>query len=196
VQTRTSDDPEGGLHVGVWSQPDWGGLDGVGLLGREERIAAIGLALNRQMHRQLMRQRFRQLKQVDRLPLPKFQLNFAQRRGFPARFDLSLVDAELDLALAALEPENLSANARFKHGLETTPQLLVQQGRERSVTRCVEIGLFPMDVVFPFAASEQGHISIVFLLDRLHETAAYPPHPQRQAVLPQLPLLGIVIYRD
>jgi hypothetical protein len=32
-------------------------------------------------------------------------------------------------------------------------QLLVQQRRERRVTRCVEIGLFRGDVMFPFAAS-------------------------------------------
>jgi hypothetical protein len=86
--------------------------------------------------------------------LLKFQLDFAQRRGFLARFDRSLIDAELNLAVATLDLENLSANARFEDGLEATPQFLVQQGREWRVTRCVQIGLLRIDILFPFLARE------------------------------------------
>jgi hypothetical protein len=68
---------------------------------------------------------------------------------------------------------------RFEHGLQSAIQLLVQQRRERRVTRCVEIGLFRGDVMFPFAASKQSRVSIVFLLDGLHVMAADSPHPQR-----------------
>ena len=124
-------------------------------------------------------QHLRQLEKICSLPPLEFQLHFTQRGGFSTRFDLSLVNAELDLALAASELENLSLNVRFEHGLQSVTQLLVQQRCERRVTRRVKIGLFRRGIVFPFAASKQSRVSVVFLLDGLHVTATNSPHPQR-----------------
>src|SRR5262244_2814955 len=179
MQARPGDDLEGALHVGFGSQRDRHGFNRRGCLGGEKRIAAISLALDCELHRHFVRQHLRQLEKICSLPPLELQLHFTQRGGFLTRFDLPLVNAELDLALAALDLEKLSLNVRFEHGLQSATQLFVQQARERRLTRCVEIGLCRGDVVFPFAASKQSRVSVVFLLDGLHVTAADASHPQR-----------------
>src|SRR5262245_57316072 len=113
----------------------------------------------------------------------KFQLDFAERRGLSARFDPSLVDADLDLACATLDLEHPATHARLEHGLKALTQLLVEQRPNRSVAGRVEVRLPRADVFLPFVAGEQGRAVAVFLLDRLHEAAADAPHPQRQPLV-------------
>jgi hypothetical protein len=69
VQACLGDGLEGGLHVGIGRHGDRSGFRRRRLLGGEQCIAPLGLALHRQLYRCFARQRLRQFEQVGGLPL-------------------------------------------------------------------------------------------------------------------------------
>src|SRR5262249_29184876 len=149
----------------------------LGRLAGDECVAALGLALDRKLNRHFLGKHARELEKLRGFAALELQFHLAKGRRLATRFDLSLVDGELDLAVATLDRIDRAAHARLEYRLQAAPHLLAEHGSEGGVLRDVEVGLSAADLVLP--AGKYCGAFAAFLLDGLNVAAADAPHSQR-----------------
>src|SRR5262249_11129315 len=152
VQARPGNGLKCSLPAAVERERDRCRLYRLGRPARGEGVGAPGLALDRKLKRHFLGKHARELEKLSGFAPLELQFNLAKGRRLATRFDLSLVDGELDLANSTLDRIDRPAHARLEYRLQAAPHLLAEHGSERGVPRDVEVGLPAADRVLPFVA--------------------------------------------
>src|SRR5262245_47741030 len=97
----------------------------------DERVTALGLALDRKLNRHFLGQHARELKKLSRFAPLELQFHLAEGRRLTTCLDLSFVDAELDLAVSTLDRIDRAAHPRLENRLQAAPHVLAEHGSER-----------------------------------------------------------------
>src|SRR5262249_15125844 len=154
AQPRPGNGLKCGLPAAVGRERDRCRLYRLGRLAGDERVPALGLALDRKLNWHFLGQYARELEKLRGFAALELQFHLAKGRRLATRFDLPLVDGEFDLANSTLDRIDRAAHARLEYRLPSAPQLLAEHGCERGVLRDVEVGLPAADRVLPFVARE------------------------------------------
>src|SRR5262245_58258474 len=170
---------KGDLPAEVRRERDRGRLDRLENLAGDEGVAALGLALDRELKRDFLGERAREFEKLGRFAALELQFHLAKRRGLTACLDLSLFDREVDLAVSALDRIAGAAHTRLENRLQAAPHGLAEHGFEGAVLCDVELGLAAADLVLPLVAGNQYGAFAGFLLYYLNMAPADAPHPQR-----------------
>src|SRR5205085_2598263 len=133
-------------------------FDRLDLLPGDQRITALGLALDRKLDRDFRGKLAGNPEKLGGFALFEFQFHFAERYGLPPRLYAAFVDRKLDLAAVPLDGIDGALHPGFEYRLESAAQLFAQQRLERGIARCIEVGLRAGNFAFPFVASEQGAV--------------------------------------
>src|SRR5262245_1360415 len=152
AQARPGNGLKCGLPAVVGRERDWCRLYRLGRLAGDERVPALGLALDRKLNWHFLGEHARELEKLRGFAALEFQFHLAKGRRLATRFDLPLVDGEFDLANSTLDRIDRAAHARLEYRLQAAPQLLAEHGSERGVLRDVEVGLPAADRVLPLVA--------------------------------------------
>src|SRR5690242_17327664 len=94
VQTCPGNGLKGDLPAEVRLERDRCRLDRLGNVAGDESVAALGLALDRELKRDFIGERARKLEKLGRFAPLELQFNLAKRRGRTTCLDLSLFDRE------------------------------------------------------------------------------------------------------
>ena len=81
------------------------------------RDAALGLALDRKLNRHFLGKHAREFEKLSSFAPLELQFHLAKGRRLATRFDLSLVDGELDLAVSTLDWIDRAAHTRLEYRL-------------------------------------------------------------------------------
>jgi hypothetical protein len=144
---------------------------------------------------QMFTKRSREIEDFLRPAVFEFQLDFAKPSRPAVGFDLPVVEGELDLAVLVVDGENPSSHPRFEHGPQVALELFVEEWRQGRIVRGLEIWAAAVDRALPLAALEQADAAVFALLDRLNDFVIDLSDTQGKAVLVQLSLFSVEIYR-
>src|SRR5262249_6796349 len=92
-----------GLAAAVGRERDRCRLYRLGRLAGDERVPALGLARDRKLNRHFLGEHTRELEKLSRFAPLELQFHLAKERRLATRFDLPLVDGEVDLANSTLD---------------------------------------------------------------------------------------------
>ena len=167
------------MPAAVGRKRDWCGFNSLRRLAGDERVPALGIALDRKLNWHFLSKHARELEKLSRFAPLEPQFHLAKGRRLATRFDLPLVNGELDLAISTLDRIDRASHARLEYRLQAAPHLLAEYRSERGVLRDVEVGLPAADLVLPFIAGKYCGAFAAFPLDGLNVAAADAPHSQR-----------------
>src|SRR5262249_20248129 len=158
LQAGTTDRLARIARTGAADKGDRRSLDRRAKRVREQLIAALGLALERNVGRQCLRETARNFEQLRPIAALELELDFAQWGRAASRIDLAVVDGERDRARAIGQRIDRTLDARLEHRLELAPKLAVDQRLERGVAGQAQVWILVLDLAFPFVALEQATV--------------------------------------